>query len=62
MRTRHIRGQGALAAEELLTVVELVRGILGAIVGREFQLVEARRSHALAGSMENLLKSATQVW
>jgi hypothetical protein len=51
-----------LAAEELLTVVELVRVILGAIVGREFQLVEARRSHALAGSMDSLLKSAAQVW
>jgi len=30
-----VRGQGTLPAEELVTMIELIEGILGAIVGGE---------------------------
>jgi mRNA-degrading endonuclease YafQ of YafQ-DinJ toxin-antitoxin module len=43
-------------------MIEAVQGILSAIVGRELQLVEAWRSHALAGSWDGLLGNAIQVW
>ena len=38
-----VRRQGALSPEELLTVIEPIRGIDGAIIGHELQLVELWR-------------------
>ena len=55
-----VRGRGSLTTEELLTMVEPVQGILGAVVGCEFQLVEARRMGALAGTVGCWLGSATR--
>jgi hypothetical protein len=46
---RAIRGQGALAAEKLLTLVEPVQRIDGAIERRKVQLVEAGRGVRATG-------------
>ena len=37
-----------LPAEELVTMIEPIEGMLGAIIGGELQLVEARRVNAVA--------------
>ena len=43
-----------LPSKKLLTVIEPIQGVLGAVVGRKLELVETRRLSTLRGPMRTL--------